>query len=241
MNVDEKLCENIFIPGGPCISGIYWDMYLKNSEIEGKRLTLFNHEDKYDSSTKSTFTEVVEDLIKFLIQHKSTRKFNLIAHSFGAWVALGAFADPRIKQMVERLILVSLPLTSTQDKRTIAQFEELTSITAESNESFRLYWKAIFPMYVSHPLSKDLQKKITNEVFWEGNENISLEGKELKKLISFTKDERIKVIFGEHDMITPPSDSRNNYIISGAGHFPMLECSEKFTQVLKRCLTSSQS
>lgn len=243
MNVDTNNFENFFIPGGPCISGEYWDIYLKVSGIKGKRILLSNHEGKYDSSLSKTYENIVENVKAELLQKKSGEKINIIAHSFGAWVALSLLEDTSINECLEYLVLVSLPLSTVGNKHALSKIEQITATTlVNNNETFKDYWKAILPLYTASALKPEIVNALTSEVYWEGNQNIALEERELENLLSYVqKDKRIRLISGEADIITPPNKLFNEKLVIGSGHFPMLEHSEKFTETLKSCLSSKHS
>lgn len=237
-NVSEIL--NIFVPGGPCISGEYWDIYQSISGISGKRIKFLNHEERYSNKSSITFNDIVNDFKNQIFHINKLGEINLIAHSFGAWVVLSALKDKKLYSRISKILLISIPLSVTESDVVLKRIVQLNNPRITSNESFKKFWKNIFNLYVQRELPPSIEDLLTYEVFWEGNEKIQLEPDELEKLIALIKgDTKIKLLWGDMDNITPPSNSLEFEVVREAGHFPMLESTESFTAWLNRSLRAT--
>lgn len=235
---DETEFLNFFIPGGPCISGKYWDLYMSMTGFTGHRIMYLNHENSYNHKTSPGFKEIVENFKQQIEFFSKGKKINLIAHSFGAWVVLSALKDEDFNHKISKVILISLPLSVDHTQEVNFKMKQLCNFTVTDNKSFKLFWKSIFPLYIAKQLEQNVENVVTNEVFWEGNDRVLLDTVELQELLKLIKlNSKIKLIWGEKDIITPPNESLEFEIIREAGHFPMLESTENFTALLKRSLS----
>ncbi len=230
--------NTIFIPGGPWISGEYWDEYIKNSHIQNNtnRFHLLNHETSYNKHAEVNLQKTILHLLTEI--NKNSNKVEIVAHSYGAWLALLAL-NHEFCINVSKITLVSMPFTLERSAQMQNKIREIAINPIETNKDFSEFFSKIFHLYF---FDRDTAKKylyFTNKSFKEGNEKQLLTSIDLEKCINFIakNNYRINFIYGENDIITNGSWEDKGLInvetIPNCGHFPMLERPESFTNLFK--------
>ncbi len=235
--ITHNTSTNILVPGGPCISGEYWDYFKNNASLDFKRIVLLNHEAEHNPAKNISYNDLVLDFKNKVSVIARDKKVNLIAHSFGAWVVLSSLEDEDFRAKISKTILISLPFKVTKSPDIEKSIKNLIKFKILNDESFLMFWKTILPLYFNNPPPAVFEKLLTKEAFWEGNNNVTLEQETLDHLTEKLKTSpETTLIYGELDRITPPSKDFSYKTISGSAHFPMLENIEKFTQMLRAYL-----
>lgn len=223
----------IFVPGGPWISGQYWDQFIKNNfrEFCSIRHKLVNHEDQYRrSSTPDLFNAVskLDDDIK-----KINGKKTIIAHSYGAWLVL-LWMRTFQKQNEANFIFSNMPTNQDRTPEINNFIKSLDNYSISSNENFRSYFSKLLPFYFYRNLLASNFDYITKDCFMEGNENLLINNQLLHELIEFSGNlKNIHYIFADNDLITGNSwkaSIEDASTIQECGHFPMLEAPESFSK-----------
>ncbi len=238
MQTNKKL---LFIPGGPWISGEYWDSFIENnfSSIPCERIVLMNHEHRYSSQRTPTFDEMLNDLKTQIVTQNST--VSLIGHSYGAFLIL-LLLDQLIIDKVDKIILTCMPFSTNRTKAVTDFVNSKEKINIQNNEDFTRYFNSILNLYFHFTSSAKKNKWITKGSYKEGNENLLINDdlvcKCIENLKIFEKD--VSFIFADNDLIIGDSwkDCLRDQpkIIKGSGHFPMLEQPELFSNILNSVL-----
>lgn len=228
-----------FIPGGPWISGSYWDAFLANFKTSSpcKRIVLQNHENEYSLKKSSHLIDFIFSLISEIKEESI-----LAGHSYGAWISLLMLNDLTSKK-IKKLVLCNMPTSNEQSKEVSSFVKSLGEIDLSTNEKFKFYFQNLLPLYFSD--SKNMNKYrdlLTKEIFMEGNEGMlitnQLFNQAMENLVKY--QHKIHFIFAEDDLITGKDWMKNNYknviIIPKSGHFPMLEQPETFSKAFLSCL-----
>lgn len=226
----------IFIPGGPWISGSYWDNYIRglSKRITCHRYILLNHENRYSIKTKITRSEMEADLSDFIYSKiDKNRKNVLIAHSYGAWLSIASL-KLNLEKDIFKLICVCMPFSTNGSTRFQEKLENL-KIPYYDNASFTEFFKRIFPLYVEKPTEVAFNTLFGNS-YMTGNENVIYYEEDLIPLIKRSMvDSKVSFIFGENDQLTgKPWEIFNlkRFSVVQSSHFPMIENHESFTEIL---------
>lgn len=202
-----------FIPGGPWISGSYWDDFLRTFPEKAVRLTLLNHESRYGKEPGRTYAEIKEDCRK---QIKSLNEnVILVGHSFGAWIATDLLDEPAVLKGA----LLGMP----------SSFQKLPEIEKELQAipftDFCSYWKKIQKFYYHQEIN------LSGETYWNGNENLNPSPEELERILNKLKmtQKPFHLIYGEHDIVQKLIP---NIEIRNSGHFPMNEAPQQLRELL---------
>lgn len=226
----------IFIPGGPWISGLYWDDYILSlpHQITCHRYILLNHETRYSIKTKITRAEIEADLKDYIQSKIDKRKKNiLIAHSYGAWLSLASFQS-NLEKGISKLICVCMPFSTNPPARFQEKLERLNT-PYHDNSSFTEFFKRISSLYFEKPFDAAFNIFFENS-YMTGNEKLIYNEENLEPLINNSiADPRISFIFGENDQLAgKPWEifSFKNFSLIHSAHFPMIENRESFTKIL---------
>lgn len=237
MKKDSKL---FFIPGGPWISGSYWDPFIKKyfENVPTERIVLTNHENNYEINNLGTISQQLNE-ISDKISHESS-SINLIGHSYGALLSL-LLLEKIPPHRINKVILVCLPFSNRRSP-VIAEFLKDQKIDLDNNQHFSDYFRLILKFYFSPGFNYMDFDWLTKNSYMIGNENLLLNDSLMKESISIAQknEKNISFIFAENDQVLgnlwPNYVSTNTSIIKNSGHFPMLEQPELFSKILNSVL-----
>lgn len=231
----------LFIPGGPWISGKYWDSFLQKyyKDIPHERIVLTNHERDYNPSSTPSLSDLLEE-IKSKIDNQLS-EVNLIAHSYGALVVLLLLSEIPISR-INKIILVCTPFSNKRNKIVSDYINTLEKMEITTNIDFAQYFESILKLYFNTESNTEKYKWITKESFMLGNDKLLFDDEAMKKCLQNLKDheQKISFIFADNDLIIGNSWENNlqkrPHIIKDSGHFPMLEQPELFSITLNSLL-----
>ncbi len=230
----------LFIPGGPWISGKYWDIFLEKyyKNIPHERIVLINHERDYDPSYIPSLTDLLKE-IKSNINKLS--EVNLVAHSYGSLIVLLLLSEIPVSQ-INKIILVCTPFSNKRNKIVSKYINTLEKIELNTNQDFSHYFESILKLYFNDELNIEKYKEITKDSFMIGNDKLLFDDEAIKLSLQNLKkyEHKISFIFAENDLIIG-NDWENHlqkqpHIIKDSGHFPMLEQPELFSITLNSLL-----
>jgi pimeloyl-ACP methyl ester carboxylesterase len=235
MNIIMKK-KTLFIPGGPWISGKYWDFYLQDfpPKFNAQRHVLINHEKEYSKTIFPTVQDAVEKIKNEILSSDSI--FSVVAHSYGAWLAILA-TDKEVLKKIDSIILVNMPVKLDQTKKFKELVENSNHQSFKNNSEFSLYFSDILIGYFYEISKADKFRNLTKYSYMESNEKLLIEGELLTSCldrIRILKD-KIHFIYSDNDLIIGKSWEKlfpDSYLIENCGHFPMLEKPEKFSKLL---------
>lgn len=220
----------IFIPGGPWISGVYWDKYIDTlGHPYSFRYTLINHEHRYSDSSPSLH-DLVLDLENFILSKmENSRPTALVGHSYGAWLML--MLNDELKKLIDTNIFVSLPIT-LQNSVLINRIQSMNPPKIHDNDSFLKYFSTIISFYFYETNNHRNISSLLGESYMVGNESLIINDLKIDELLTVTKG---AFIYGKQDNIVNEASLKivGAQLINECGHFPMLENPVIFTQLLK--------
>lgn len=231
----------LFIPGGPWISGEYWDIFLEKyyKEISHERIVLTNHERDYDPS----FIPSLADLLEEMKSNIDNQPFevNLVAHSYGSLVVLLLLSEIPLSQ-INKIILVCTPFSNKRNKVVSDYINTLEKMELNTNQDFSRYFESILKLYFNYELNIEKYKWITKESFMIGNDKLLFDDEDMKLSLQNLKkyEHKISFIFADNDLIIGNNWEKHlqdlPHIIKNSGHFPMLEQPELFSNTLNSLL-----
>jgi pimeloyl-ACP methyl ester carboxylesterase len=237
----------VFIPGGPGITGEYLDTYIENYFLEKSdasvyRFLLPNHENLYGSENGLNFDDASELLASRINGLGIETPISFVGHSYGALVLLNMLHKKILKSLIGNLILVGMPKDLSFSK----EFQEKkrlinSQIQPNSDETFISYFHSIAPLYFlknssNHIIQFDIG-------YWLNNKEMGISDPELlRKILEENYLQKIIEINGEFDTLidhakTIKTFSSSTDVISGSGHFPMIEQPINFTDSLLKFLS----
>jgi pimeloyl-ACP methyl ester carboxylesterase len=239
MNYDDAF--TLYIPGGPWISGEYWDIFLDFYDphrFRSARYCLLNHEDSYRIDVKTNLKEQILDLKKSIRKVSPGRKINVVAHSYGAWLYLLSL-DAEIEKLINKSVLVDMPKGLERSDAFLHYIKKHAPIPPSDNETFISYFKAISPLYFSG-ITSDL--KLFSTGYMKGNEDLLLKSEEIDQISRKLKNHSRHIFINgsEDQLIEKEKVVDGTYLIENSGHFPMLEQEEKFSQLLSSILKQTK-
>lgn len=236
---NSQKTKDIFLPGGPWISGQYLDEYLKEEKLNIHRFIYKNHESRHVQNQKTTFLEICNDTLEYL--NSIQEPYNLIGHSFGGLIMLHLIGHPLLTKKIKKFIIISTPLTSQRSTVFQERTKELGRLDYFDNNSFQEVFNKILPLYFYKDSSQ--RKHLFTDTFYEGNQAANLTDDQFSvvKQNFKTYENQLTIIYGDEDLLLTedemiPPDNKEIFRFENCGHFPMLEVRENFTRVLERVL-----
>jgi pimeloyl-ACP methyl ester carboxylesterase len=228
----------LFVPGGPWISGNYWDTYLEsqNKLSSSTRFTLNNHEKSYSNLAKPNLKNAIDELNDTLMNN--AYKY-IVAHSYGAWITLMAM-DESIFNNIESIIMVSMPFSIERTEKFKSEISLINPPSFSNNTEFKKYLKSISPLYFAD--KRFPANFFYEQVYMEGNEKLLFNQRTLEVAIRLIEkfNSKLHFIFGSNDLIVgepwKTKDIREIHILGDSGHFPMIENPKAFTQILNNII-----
>lgn len=242
----------VFIPGGPCISGKYWDDYLHEqgakwfSDFDLYRLVLPNHEEYYSEKVSLTFEEASSIVSGEIGSLSNYDEINICAHSYGGWILLKILNSLQVKLKLKQVFIVSTPRQLYySEKFQLTKKLNNSPIVVEDDYKFSLYIKSIGKLYFYQNVEK-WSDKVFSDSFWEFNRQMAINSEfQISELFNQVISLNIILINGQNDMLLDDIDGRYGIpvyenahleIIPSCGHFPMLEQSEILTEIIYKYL-----
>jgi pimeloyl-ACP methyl ester carboxylesterase len=238
----------VFLPGGPSISGEYWDEFISNWITTNKsfniyRIKLPNHEDNASGLNGVTFTEASTEILKTLLEIQAQNPIEgIVAHSYGAWLALGLLDNDQMNSPLIKLVLVGMPLST----KFANEFQVNKSLLGKlppvhDNRSFTEYLRILSPLYFNEPAL--FEELFTKSVSWETSQFMSLsDDRFLESLLNKDCRANVWILNGDRDKLVGNDISTVGYKVlkdakvqkfSLGSHFFMLEDREIFSKALR--------
>lgn len=239
------------IPGGPGLSGAYMDDCVRALGRDVKcPAYVLDHEYHANPAPGESLLWTYSLLIDF-IERASICRFQdrpiiLMGHSFGARVAL----DLALRKKLNLLFvnLVSFPTRLEKPKSFLMARKRLglNAYKVETEADFRIYWRALLPLYLHRRITKGDLSRLTKRTAWIQAQGLtkgvpSLHSALLKGRRSDVRKPGL-FIFGDSDRtLLKPSTSQMKSLlplsqaseIHDCGHFPMLEKPKEFGELIK--------
>lgn len=227
----------VFIPGGPWISGEYWDFFVNHyfQEYPTKRIVLLNHENEYTQGSRNGISNLLQDLENKI---ECETDISIIAHSYGCLITLMTL-NKSVKVNIKSIIFICMPFTNKRSKHTQDLLKDVKSTKINNEETFQNYFKYIFPLYFSPTFEFGRYHWITNQSYMEGNEELLINDINILECLEILDryKEHIKMIFADNDLVIDEiwKNHVSEYtLIKNSGHFPMLEQQEELACILKK-------
>jgi pimeloyl-ACP methyl ester carboxylesterase len=241
----------IFIPGGPGISGEYWDFYIQENFLSINklekaiyRIILPNHENQYGNNNDLNFFETSKLLAQIINELSLPGKTaHVIAHSFGASLCLFALSQKYLSNNLNKIFLIGFITRIDfsdryQSKRKLMNIKSMV----ETDEGFINYFHELLPLYLADTNTIFLKEMFING-YYAKNKSMGLTSAILEEIFEFMQYPEMIIINGENDLLmetlnpTEKFKSLKHCIfekIEKVAHFPMIESPIIFSNVLKK-------
>ncbi len=245
------------VPGGPAISGRYFDLTAKalvhrgNGRLSAGTFSLPRHDDDTSSIGKRPDFSAVIDMLGNSIKEMDKAKTGglvLIGHSYGSFLLLNLASRGLLPKNIH-LVLVNTP-TSFESHASFR--EELQRLSASAPETFanenefNLWWKKALPAYLKKPLTEAQFEMLTEFTYFENSIEFTRGQTSFAELDHhfIKKNYTIDFIESSEDIRVPDGNVESLKRIYGSdsvslvesGHFPMLEASSVFENLVLKTL-----
>lgn len=245
----------IIIHGGPGLEHTYLYEWLKPLS-QYRELFFYDQlgcgNDKTPAKEVTT-SSLIEQLASKISQFSKTQQISIIAHSWGAYLALSALHNPTLNNRIKELVLISpIPLTGARNrastgqllsrlpKEILTKYEKIAFNHSESNQKAGLkIMQLLLPYYLS-PSSRQKPPDITFKSY-----NLALDEQITNSLGEYdlrtpklNLPDKTLTIYGEDDFETPLGTKELQKpptvlkIIPKAGHFPFAEKPTEFKKIM---------
>jgi pimeloyl-ACP methyl ester carboxylesterase len=249
----NPLIPIIIIPGGPGLSGHYFESIKNQFEILGFRVSIFElkKEEILQSKESDLLHITTKDLTRFIFEVKKEtqqNEVNIIAHSFGT-IILGEYLKTD-KTYVSKTCLIAPFFDASYESSIIQEFGEnkKQSITEdldiEYNESqleffLKKNWKYYFHSEKDQAIktfnkiiySDDIFKKFTTS-FYEKYDVNGGYAKLLARNLLVINGSNDRLISRSDNQIRLPAYIKHHEIIAQSGHFPFIEKEKEFLDII---------
>jgi pimeloyl-ACP methyl ester carboxylesterase len=236
----RKKVKLVFLPGGPWISGVYFDSLIKDIDLPSERIVYLNHEQRYHLQKDTTFKEIVQDVKDQLSRIKED--FVLIGHSFGGLLALELYEWMKQNHYhTFSSFIISVPFTHNRSEEFQRKIAFLDLQECHTDAEFMHEFSKVLPLYFNSQDAKDLN--FFKEMYFEKNKSANVPEKDMKRLkeIYLTHQLEFINIYGDQDLLLTadeklPPDNSNIFAIPNCGHFPMLEDAQRLKEIITSVL-----